>query len=744
MELLATVALLLSCGWTAYLLAARWLPEAPTSVRWCAAAIIGYWSLVATFLALASVSMFRAEIGIPMWVAAAVALHAGGFGGPGIATLGRDWRRVVLGWSAWRRMRYGVVLVAVCGTILGLRFVRSMLAPPLTWDALTYHLLKAGRWVQAGGFVAERAPDAWGYYEYFQPFGDYLWAWAMLPVHGDLLIGPAGVLVWATCLLGTYTLARTLGAAGVASVAAALFVTFNPTVVNYLTTAHVENVLLAAFVLGAVFLARSFVQRDWVNPVLAAAALGVLAGVKFNGAPVAALGALAIVVAVVRRHPGPVGRGTRPTYVLAGCVLALALGAHPYLRAWYDTGSPFYPFHVAIGAATLSAGNPELAWVMARADKLPHGPLFQALFVPKEFDLIVGREQFLNPGPPVLLIGLTGLIAAIGAFGRIGSGSRPRLVHFVEAPYDRRPIVIYLLIASAITIAGVATSDVAALRTVWANVLGRFLLIPLAAAAIFTALLPPRVSVPLLLGGTALGVPLTIPLGWGPSDRAAFADPRMIAVLATVILVAYVVWLTREKRLTLAGRLVPATAPVMIGAVACILSWGVVREIRDTHRHAYFRDAADERAYDPHWLGYQETAAFPLWRQFDRVAGASIAVSAGWHEYGHNWFRYPLLGSRLQNRVVYVPITSDGTVVDYRDDAALRARSDYRAWLRRLVEQQIDYLVLLHPEPPEAAWVRAHPDIFTPAGDGRKQMARAYRLNHAVAAAAVTTQVASR
>ena len=734
-ELLATVALLLSAGWTAYLLAARWLPDAPTSVRWCAAAIVGYWSLVAAFLALASLSLFRAGVAVPLWVASAVALHlTAGFGCAGLTALRSDWRRAVTGWAEWRQTRYGVALVGACGTMLLLRSVRSLVAPPLTWDALSYHLLKAGRWVQAGGFVPERAPDAWGYYEYFQPFGDYLWAWAMLPVHGDLLVGPAGVLVWATCLLGTYTLARTLGAASVAAVAAALFVAFNPTVFNYMTSAHVENVLLAAFVLGAVFVARSFEHRDWVNPILAAAALGVLAGVKFNGAPVALAGAVAVGLAVIRNRLPVRARCA----VLAGCAIALAIGTQPYLRAWLDTGSPAYPFQVAIAGKTLFAGNAELTWLMAKNDQL-HGPLFQELFVPQEFDLVVGREQFLNPGPTALLLALAGLAGAFGVLG--GRRVRP------AGPGLRgggRPVAVYLLIASAITVAGVATSDAAALRALWTPVLGRFLIVALTSAAVFTAMLGPRVSVPLLLACTAFNVPLTIPLGWGPADWVALADPRLLVVLAAVAGTAAAGWLAVTGRLRPVPRHVAAPAYALVVAAVCAGSWLAIRGVREAHRHTYFRDVAEQRIYDPQRLGYKESAGYPLWRQFDDAQGLSIAVSAGWKDYGQSWFRYPLLGSRLQNRVVYVPITRDGTVIDYRDDVALRASIDYHAWLRRLIAQRVDYVVLLHSEPPEAAWVRAHPEVFTPAGDGRDRIARAYRLNLAVAAAALAPQVASR
>src|SRR4030095_4741815 len=41
----------------------------------------------------------------------------------------------------------------------------ALSAPPLGWDALTYHLFRAGRWVHDGHASVVTAPDAWGYYE---------------------------------------------------------------------------------------------------------------------------------------------------------------------------------------------------------------------------------------------------------------------------------------------------------------------------------------------------------------------------------------------------------------------------------------------------------------------------------------------------------------------------------------------------------------------------------------------------
>lgn len=100
-----------------------------------------------------------------------------------------------------------------------------------------------------------------------------------------------------------------------------------------------------------------------------------------------------------------------------------------------------------------------------------------------------------------------------------------------------------------------------------------------------------------------------------------------------------------------------------------------------------------------------------------------IAASAGWTVPGHNWLRYPLLGSRLQNRVIYVPPTRDGTIVDHRESERLAGAMDFDAWLRRLRETKVDAFVAMHPNPPELPWVLARPDVFAPlaraeSGDG--------------------------
>ncbi|HEY7956990.1 MAG TPA: hypothetical protein VII38_16910, partial [Polyangia bacterium] len=116
------------------------------------------------------------------------------------------------------------------------------------------------------------------------------------------------------------------------------------------------------------------------------------------------------------------------------------------------------------------------------------------------------------------------------------------------------------------------------------------------------------------------------------------------------------------------------------------------------------------------------------WRFVDDGAPHHIALTAGWDGVGHNLLREPLLGTRLQNRVRYVPITVDGSIVDYRNGEALR-RASPRAWLRRLVDDQIDLVVALGPPPPEVGWMQSDRALFQLAAADDRGLNRVYRLD---------------
>jgi hypothetical protein len=129
-------------------------------------------------------------------------------------------------------------------------------------------------------------------------------------------------------------------------------------------------------------------------------------------------------------------------------------------------------------------------------------------------------------------------------------------------------------------------------------------------------------------------------------------------------------------------------------------------------------------------------AAWSLWRDLDGPQPQRLAVTAGWDGRGHHWHRYPLLGRRLQNRVLFVAVTADGEVIDHREAARRAAAASFRHWLARLVEQRVDVVVSLAPRwTVEDAWARSAPELFRPCGTSRGNLHAAFCVDRARAAA---------
>jgi hypothetical protein len=110
-----------------------------------------------------------------------------------------------------------------------------------------------------------------------------------------------------------------------------------------------------------------------------------------------------------------------------------------------------------------------------------------------------------------------------------------------------------------------------------------------------------------------------------------------------------------------------------------------------------------------------------------------LAVSTGWDGIGHNAYRMPLVGSRLQNRLLYIPVSRDGSILDYRVGPSAAGALSCNSWLRRLMTSGADYLVLLPPLPPETGWARALPRMLVPEIDVGGGGAVAYRIDRTTA-----------
>ncbi len=665
--------LALAVAWSGWALARLVLPEGTGLERTAAALVLGAATLDLLLHGLLAVGLFRT---LPAFAALALLSFVlwgvrRRLGARPLGELESDVR--ALAGSIGGMSAYLLAAVLFLGAV---RVARGLVLPPLAWDALVYHLFKAGRWVALGTHHVEDAPGAWGFYEWFPAAGSVPSAWAFLAARDGALLALAGGAVWTSCAFAAGFLARRLGASREGAVAAACVTATMPAVAGSITAAYADTALLALFLLGAAFLVAATARAS----LLAGAAWGLAGAVKVSLLPAFPLGLLVLTIA-----GRPRGRS----------LLAFAGGALPFLgieyaRAWLEKGSPFWPFPVGLLGRTLVAGDDELAKQFAG-------------FYAEDVIARISRFEFLEwlflwkrlPGSDFAGFGpLSALLAALGLLA-LGAAFRKGRAGFVAA----------FGAAGAVVLAALAPENVAQ-RTVWVGVLARHLapafVLLVAAAATY------RFSTLRWVWLAAIGSAFFFawPRGWGESDVAALAALVLPGTFGIVLgLVA--AWLA--FRGTRSG-----TAALAAGGLALAIPVAMVLPgIRAETRFAAWNESlAADPLYDLHFLDPSAMSAWPAWKRLDE-GGHRIAVTAGYAVEGQAWYLYPLLGSSLGNRVFYVPPTADGEVPDTRDVEGTRARLDRERFLARLEAEEVDFVMALRPPSLERElWIATDPATF--------------------------------
>jgi hypothetical protein len=143
---------------------------------------------------------------------------------------------------------------------------------------------------------------------------------------------------------------------------------------------------------------------------------------------------------------------------------------------------------------------------------------------------------------------------------------------------------------------------------------------------------------------------------------------------------------------------------VALLAGACALQW-----VRDHWRNRFYETRMELHPVDKHWVAGWAFCDDP--RESKTIAFTSYEPS-----FGHHWFFYPLMGRRLQNRVVYVPtdrpVGGQGSL----------AGPDEACWLDNLRRVAATHVfVQLNPtvatadparEPVEMRWIKGRPELF--------------------------------
>jgi hypothetical protein len=587
---------------------------------------------------------------------------AGGIGAPLALVARRCWAIASEHWAPSLLALHAVAAEAL----------RGLLRPPLSWDALMYHLVLAGTWLRDQNLAPVLGPIPVNYYGYAPANGSMWFWWWMAPSHSELYVNLASIPAWALLALAAGAIARELGARRHWPLAAYL-VALTPTVVRFAATEYVDIFLAAALLGGLLFGLRWLREPGWANTLLFGAGLALACGTKVLGVAYAlAAGGAALLLA-----RGSWGR--RAAQVGAIVAIVVPLGGYFYLR------------NVALGTDPLAAACEQTA----TGPDFPHRSAF-----PRD-NSVVGAwgemvrkgwvlEPFLGTthpqslelgvGPPVFLL----LLASLGL---------PWLV-----PRDRRregwlaALVVWTSILFWLTV------PFARNRHVYANV---------------------RYLVPAI--GLAFAAAISL------AERKSLRD-RALEVLTVALLAQGMLQLHAE--LPFAARVAMAVAD--LAAVALLLlpaarGWALhrwrevavaalVAGLAAAPLLAQFRIADRGRALAKEFTAHTTVARFFAggWAWLDAHAGSgNVAVVHA----PNNYLTYPEMGPRLERDARYVNVNDADLpyAVRYRG-CEPRVDPAPAPWLRNLARQRIRWLhVARFPGfafPLEDQWARALPQFF--------------------------------
>jgi len=237
---------------------------------------------------------------------------------------------------------------ALAGLIALLTLVLCLLPPDGNeWDTLAYHFAFPKLYLKAGGMIE----IPFMHQSYFPPLLDMLFLLGLWLGSEPM----AKVFHWAMGILTALGLAGFVARRGGDGVASALLWLGTPVVAWQAFTAYVDlsTALYVSLAVYALYEGITQKQARWLW--LAGALMGFALATKYNALlSWGLLGLLGLLWCVRERWAS----GAR-MLVLAG-ILALAIGAPWYLRNWYWTGNPVYPF-----AYSLFGGE---QWSQAQAD----------------------------------------------------------------------------------------------------------------------------------------------------------------------------------------------------------------------------------------------------------------------------------------------------------------------------------------------------------------------------------------
>jgi hypothetical protein len=560
------------------------------------------------------------------------------------------------------RIRAALVLLLVWPAL-----VRTLVVPPLTWDALTYHTLKAGLWVHHGHIDDLNGPGPWAYSRTIFSGGEVFQAWAGLGLHSDALISAVDAFQFVLLGLVLVILGRRMQIREPYSTTAAAYVLALPALRLLVGSSYVEIGLLLALASG-LGLAFDRSLRGTNASVLAAGAFGVAAATKLPALILAGVATMMLIATLC------VDRSYRRA---VAALLAFSISVAPWLvSATIRTGAPLSPMPVHVGSVALGVTPPEMEWYMSRPGLHPYTIDSELAALTRVFSLPLDRS------PVIGFVALAPMFAAVlGAF-----------TIYRRSRYQAVVVAVLWLVSLALYYA----PDFSVVRHFWSASSSRFLLpaMMLMSLVAFAACRPAaRWSswyLNLTFGVIVYNLLITSFVGFSSHSLVAIVVVTFVGVCTTF-------FLARQR----------ARVRLVAAAMAAVTAIAALQMYRDHLRAEVLRSEFVHHALPK----YFESAIEAI----DQVGvNYRIAVTSGPAQNLDNWFAAPFLGRRFQNDIVYEPVTRDGSVIHFGRFAndSFAAHADFDAWRQRLRRDGVTRVMSFTPPSVELQWMESRPSAF--------------------------------
>lgn len=642
-----------------------------TGLKWCAVVVLWLWMSTFLFHALIGTGWFRLEIAVPVVLAAVAWVRLSGFCfkefADHIVRDARGLKRILFS-------KPGVFFLAFIIPIL-LTVLRTLYLQPLGWDFFTYHGVKAGMWVQTGSNSLMHAPGGWSLSRNYFGGGEIFTAWAMLPFHSDLLVGFVDALMWMLLGMVLLVLGSELGLGLSLNFAAVLYCLTLPALWLSIGSGYVEPVLNLTLMLGFLFVFRFIQRKDNSSLFLGMLSLGTAAGIKITACPILCWAVIFLFGFIVFMEKN---KSNNLLWFFCGLAAALSMIGPWILWNIVDSGFPLAGMPVKIFGIELGRANEMLSWYQNRPELL-----WKSYHCSEEWWALLKVFRWPYQSSPHV-----DRLTLIPAF--------LCMIAIIRMYKNRQALAFFASGWIACVVVSYFHPQFSVVRLIWAPVNGRFLLPALLPVVMISSLalkerkLLYRSSVFFFLAVVSIrAVALTFS-GW-----VHFEIEAMALVCACLILMAGLNLIFKKMRI------VRTIAPALL-LFSALLS---IQSFRDRYRYASLSQSTILHDFRRYWIPAAE-------KTDDPPHPFRIAVTSAPSQNGVNWFSYSFLGSRLQNRLFYIPIARDGQIIPFGPGDLLKKMSCYDTWYSQIRSSQIDYVISFTPASIEMGWMEGKPNLF--------------------------------